>query len=529
MCICMSFTLFARQMPEEESIQVLLFSATMPSWVRNMASQYQTDPYSLDVVGDQETRLATTVTHYVRPTPAGKEDKLDALVDVLAYHSKGGMVIAFVNTKMEAHWMSEQRRLQMFSPCFLHGDMSQSLRDQTMAGLRAGKFRVLVATDVASRGIDLEGIEVVVQWSPPRDVDTYVHRSGRTGRAGRSGTAITFFSPKEARFVEKIGRDLKTTWKVTWGFSTAQKRELKVKEVINAVRTVDSAVLSKVQPQLLAALPNMTDNADGAALLKGPGLDLLSRFFALMMDTGHQASMQRSMLSGASHTTTYHLVHTGERSNPAMVLDMMHFAILDANPDEDISLGTVVPLKQRGEFLVDIKEAPEGWEAVLQSFLPPGCTLKPALTLPDSFTLADLNRGIDIRNRRAQHDRERRASRRGGGRFGSDRDRGGRDRGRPGDWECPQCGINNFASRYECFRCRTERPMGSRSGRGGGGGRGGRFGDSGGRGGRFGDGGGRGGRFGGGGGRGGGYAGGAFGRGGRGGGGRRERDGALRA
>ena len=90
----------------------------------------------------------------------------------------------------------------------LHGDVAQKQRDSTLAAFRAGAFNVLVATDVAARGIDIPEVDLVIQYEPPRDVDTYVHRSGRTGRAGRSGTSILLFTPREARDVVRIERSL---------------------------------------------------------------------------------------------------------------------------------------------------------------------------------------------------------------------------------------------------------------------------------------------------------------------------------
>ena len=88
----------------------------------------------------------------------------------------------------------------------MHGDVGQKQRDATLNAFRAGAFNVLVATDVAARGIDIKDVDLVIQFSPPREVDTYVHRSGRTGRAGSKGTSVLLFAPREARDIVKIER-----------------------------------------------------------------------------------------------------------------------------------------------------------------------------------------------------------------------------------------------------------------------------------------------------------------------------------
>eukprot|EP00669_Euglena_mutabilis_P011653 TRINITY_DN6268_c0_g1_i1.p1 TRINITY_DN6268_c0_g1~~TRINITY_DN6268_c0_g1_i1.p1 ORF type:complete len:532 (-),score=149.70 TRINITY_DN6268_c0_g1_i1:247-1842(-) len=425
-----------KQIPDVTNTQVMLFSATMPSWVSGIARNYQKNPYRLDVVGDQETRLATTVTHFLRAVPSGDEDKLDALVDILDFHSRGGMVICFVNTKIEAHWMSEQRRLQMFSPTFLHGDMSQALRDQTMEGLRARKFRVLVATDVASRGIDIEGIEVVVQWSPPRDADTYLHRSGRTGRAGRTGTAVTFFTPgRDGNSISRIARELNLQFKLLWSFSAAAKQQLKLKEVVTAAKNVKDADVKSIQPQVLKALGNITGDPDTVAELPDVAKLLMARLFALLMDTDNAAANQRSMVTGQRHITTYQLDAPTLRTEAA-AMDMLRYAILDADPTERITLAGITPLRGSGRYLVDIKGSPEGWEGVLRSYLAGGCTLTPSTALPADFTLQDLNRYIDfttyLRNARAGRGRGGRMDddfgSRSGGRFGGSGGRFGDDR-----------------------------------------------------------------------------------------------------
>lgn len=119
-----------------------------------------------------------------------------------------GKTIVFVQTKRDADDLVSGSIFKSLTAQALHGDVGQKQRDATLAAFRAGSFNVLVATDVAARGIDIPDVDLVIQYEPPRDVDTYVHRSGRTGRAGRKGTSILLFTQREGRDIQRIERSL---------------------------------------------------------------------------------------------------------------------------------------------------------------------------------------------------------------------------------------------------------------------------------------------------------------------------------
>jgi ATP-dependent RNA helicase DDX21 len=192
-------------------VQMLLFSATMPGWICKVTDKHMTQPVFLDAVQEGETRLADTITHYaVRLPPA--YDRFEAISsvaeDLILTKSMGGQSIVFTNTKEEADRLVSSDCLGSLRSQVLHGDISQNTRQTTLKALKQGSIDVLVATDVAARGLDIAGVDLVVHTAPPNDHDTYVHRSGRTGRAGRKGTSILLFSGNEERKLSMYERSL---------------------------------------------------------------------------------------------------------------------------------------------------------------------------------------------------------------------------------------------------------------------------------------------------------------------------------
>ncbi|CAM9408692.1 unnamed protein product [Ectocarpus sp. 6 AP-2014] len=182
--------------------QVLLFSATVPSWVRNIANKYTANPLTVDAVGKHVNKLATTVKHL--SIEVSSRHRSSMLEDIITYYGKGSHAIVFTNSKAECDELADGQTFKTLTSQVLHGDISQHQRDQTIKAFRAKGFQVLVATDVAARGIDVSDIDLVVQYRPPRDPDSYVHRSGRTGRAGRPGVAVTLYAENEIRDIRKI-------------------------------------------------------------------------------------------------------------------------------------------------------------------------------------------------------------------------------------------------------------------------------------------------------------------------------------
>ncbi|MCC5858119.1 MAG: DEAD/DEAH box helicase [Ectothiorhodospiraceae bacterium] len=181
--------------------QVALFSATMPDPIRRVARQHLRDP--------QEVRIATTTAtvrtirqRYWRTTGL---HKLDALCRVLEAEPIDAALV-FTGTKTGTVELAEKLTARGHACEPLNGDMPQKLRERTVERLKAGELDVVVATDVAARGLDVKRISHVINYDIPRDAETYVHRIGRTGRAGRSGEAILFVAPREQRMLQAIER-----------------------------------------------------------------------------------------------------------------------------------------------------------------------------------------------------------------------------------------------------------------------------------------------------------------------------------
>ncbi|KAK9292301.1 hypothetical protein L1049_020956 [Liquidambar formosana] len=185
--------------------QSMLFSATMPSWVKKLARKYLNNPLTIDLVGDQDEKLAEGIKIYAIPATA--TSKRTVLSDLITVYAKGGKTIVFTQTKRDADEVSMALTNSIPSEA-LHGDISQHQRERTLNGFRQGKFTVLVATDVASRGLDIPNVDLVIHYEMPNDPETFVHRSGRTGRAGKEGSAILMFTSSQRRTVGSLEREV---------------------------------------------------------------------------------------------------------------------------------------------------------------------------------------------------------------------------------------------------------------------------------------------------------------------------------
>ncbi len=185
------------ELPRER--MTMLFSATMSDEVKSLSLNYMKDPINIDV---SEADLVTAdINHFVYITD--EEDKFDLLTDVTIIEKPDSCII-FCSTKDRVDMVCV-RLNDLGYPCNkMHGGMEQKDRLSAMNRFKRGKYRYLVATDVAARGIDIENISLVINYDIPLDEENYVHRTGRTGRAGRKGKAITFVAPTQTRYLQDI-------------------------------------------------------------------------------------------------------------------------------------------------------------------------------------------------------------------------------------------------------------------------------------------------------------------------------------
>ncbi|CAH8380717.1 unnamed protein product [Eruca vesicaria subsp. sativa] len=192
-----------QKLPEKR--QSMMFSATMPSWIRSLTKKYLNNPLTIDLVGDSDQKLADGITMYsISADSYGKASIIGPLVEA---HGKGGKCIVFTQTKRDADRLS-YGLAKTFKCEALHGDISQSQRERTLAGFRDGNFNILVATDVAARGLDVPNVDLVIHYELPNNTETFVHRTGRTGRAGKKGNAILIHGPEQSRAVKMIEREV---------------------------------------------------------------------------------------------------------------------------------------------------------------------------------------------------------------------------------------------------------------------------------------------------------------------------------
>lgn len=190
------------QTPSER--QIALFSATMPTQVRRIATNHLNDPAQITV----KMKTATADSIRQRFWPVSGMHKLDALTRILEAESFDAMLI-FVRTRLLTVDLAEKLSARGFSATALNGDIAQKTRERTIDRLKKGQLDILVATDVAARGLDVDRISHVVNYDIPYDTEAYIHRIGRTGRAGRQGDAILFVAPREKRMLGAIERATK--------------------------------------------------------------------------------------------------------------------------------------------------------------------------------------------------------------------------------------------------------------------------------------------------------------------------------
>jgi ATP-dependent RNA helicase DeaD len=256
--------------------QIALFSATLPPAIRRIAQTHMREPAQVTI----QNRASTTPKIRQRYWLVSGLHKLDALTRVLEVERFEAMLI-FVRTKLETTELAERLEARGFNVGALHGDIPQQQRERTIARLKDGQVDIVVATDVAARGLDVERISHVVNYDIPYDSETYVHRIGRTGRAGRNGEAILFVAPRERNMLRIIERATKQSIEQMQLPSVAdvnEQRILKFKETVaNAMRGGEGKVFQPLIEEIEREqnMPASEVAAALASLLQGPGPFLL--------------------------------------------------------------------------------------------------------------------------------------------------------------------------------------------------------------------------------------------------------------
>ena len=241
-----------RKMPKER--QTMFFSATMPKAFLGLTSKFQKNPLMIKVVHEQLT-VPKVEQYFYEVKEAGKVEALTRLLD---FHEIG-IALVFCNTKRAVDELTEHLQARGYSADGLHGDLKQTQRDRVMGKFRRGAVDILVATDVAARGLDIDNIEVVFNYDLPQDEEAYVHRIGRTARAGKSGKAFTFVAGKgefyKLRDIQKYSKAKIHQQKLPSldDVGAIRKNQLvdriketiKEKDILSYVNTVESMILNE--------------------------------------------------------------------------------------------------------------------------------------------------------------------------------------------------------------------------------------------------------------------------------------------
>ncbi|KAL4353657.1 hypothetical protein GQ457_06G038870 [Hibiscus cannabinus] len=267
-------------------VQTLLFSATLPDWVKGISSRFlKTNKKTVDLVGNEKMKASTNVRHIMMPCAKSAWSQL--IPDIIRCYSSGGRSIIFTETKDSA---SELAGLLPGSRA-LHGDIQQAQREVTLNGFRSGKFMTLVATNVAARGLDINDVQLIIQCEPPRDVEAYIHRSGRTGRAGNTGIAVMLYDPKRSS-VSKIERESGVKFE---RLSAPQPLDIAKSAGVEAAK-----IITQVSDNVIPAFKDVARE-----LLETSGLsaqDLLAK--ALAKAAGYSEIKSRSLLTSMENHVT---------------------------------------------------------------------------------------------------------------------------------------------------------------------------------------------------------------------------------
>ncbi|XP_052299132.1 DEAD-box ATP-dependent RNA helicase 3, chloroplastic isoform X3 [Citrus sinensis] len=385
--------------------QSMLFSATMPSWVKKLSRKYLDNPLNIDLVGNQDEKLAEGIKLYAISTTA--TSKRTILSDLITVYAKGGKTIVFTQTKRDADEVSLALTSIIASEA-LHGDISQHQRERTLNGFRQGKFTVLVATDVAARGLDIPNVDLIIHYELPNDPETFVHRSGRTGRAGKEGTAILMFTSSQRRTVRSLERDVGCKFEFVSPPVVEDVLESSAEQVV--------ATLNGVHPE---SVEFFTPTAQ--RLIEEKGTDALAAALAQLSGFSRPPS-SRSLINHEQGWVTLQLTRDSAFSRGFMSARSVMGFLSDVYPTAADEIGKIhIIADDRVQGAVfDLPE--EIAKELLNKQIPPGNTISKITKLP---VLQDDGPSSDNYGRFSSGDR---FSRGGGSRFSRGGARGGGSR-----------------------------------------------------------------------------------------------------
>lgn len=292
--------------------QTILFSATMPKPIMDIAKKYQKNAEIIRVV-KKELTVSNIEQYYMEVRPDKKDEILSRLLDI--YNPK--LSVVFCNTKKKVDELTSALQGRGYFAEGLHGDLKQQQRDRVMDGFRKGKTEILIATDVAARGIDVDNIDIVFNYDLPQDEEYYVHRIGRTGRAGRTGLAFSFVRGKEVYKLKDIQRYCKTTIKAK---QTPSLHDVTQTRVVNLFQDIDTIIKEGELTKTITMIEEHINDADYTAM------DVAAAFLKMHLNSKEASEEKENALqledTGAANGMVRLFINIGKnhKATPANIL-----------------------------------------------------------------------------------------------------------------------------------------------------------------------------------------------------------------
>ncbi|GAW81511.1 ATP-dependent helicase [Plasmodium gonderi] len=283
--------------------QILLYSATTPSWIKDISSKYMKNPFFIDVV-DSTNKTSKNIKHIAIKTPYDIKEKALLLEDIILVKSNGGQVIIFTRTKLEADILCSEGSFKSLSFSVLHGNIAQTTREHTMQRFRQGMFQILIATDIAARGLDISNVDLVVQCFPPNYAEIYIHRSGRTGRANKKGVSVVLFSNEDKQDLIKIEKNC--------GIKFSIEQLPNNEDVFTCASNIASKKIQNVNEDVLPFFHKTANElVEKYNNLHIDHTELVARCLALISKKEHVK--KRSLINGLSETLTLSFINKNRK------------------------------------------------------------------------------------------------------------------------------------------------------------------------------------------------------------------------
>jgi len=289
-----------------EKVQSLLFSATLPTWVNEVSRKYLRNDQlvRIDLIKENGYNTPKTVKHLAINCPYFSRN--GAIGDiVLCYGGQHARTIIFTETKKEANEILLEAHIKQECQV-LHGDIPQKQREITFRAFREGKFKCLIATNVAARGLDIPEVDLIIQLSPPKDVDTYIHRAGRTARAGRTGVCVTFYQKKTSMLLDRIEREANFKFQKVGAPQPDEIIKANARDIVTSIKKVPHEVVGLFDDIVDELIDNL-----GAK-------ESLCRALAIISGTNEKFK-QRSLLCSIEGFITYFVETDIEFRNLAFI------------------------------------------------------------------------------------------------------------------------------------------------------------------------------------------------------------------